>query len=486
MSLKKNILYSGFLTSSLYIFQFITYPYVARVLGVTAIGACNFVQSLLQYFILFSTLGITALGCREIARCQGDRQRLDATFSQLFTLNLSLTLLALVVYFVLVFALPQLAPYRSLLLIGASQLLFNVFAADWLFRGLEDFRYIALRMLFVRMAYVVAIFVFVRTQADYLTYFAIVSAMSVVIGITNWTYRRRFVRFFLPSWHSLGRHIRPMLFLGSQLVLTSLYTTFNVVYLGMMCGDAEVGYYTTATKIENIILALYTSLTLVMMPRVSAMMEEHDEAGVHHLLSQSFLSLFAFALPAVIFAEWYAPELVWLVAGPGYEGAIFSMRLVMPALLIVGLEQILIVQLLMPSGADKEVFVNSCFGAAVSLVLNVVLVSNLGCVGSAVVWLASEVAVLACAMWFVRGKYNLCAPARDLCRHAVAFLPLAAVLLVVNIWDVPQAVRFSTGVLLTAVYSHIVLRRVLHNAAYDSLCNAVVVRWHRRIAGGKA
>ena len=49
MGLKKNILYSGFLTTSLYIFHFITYPYVSRVLGVTNVGICNYVQSIVQY-----------------------------------------------------------------------------------------------------------------------------------------------------------------------------------------------------------------------------------------------------------------------------------------------------------------------------------------------------------------------------------------------------------------------------------------------------
>lgn len=81
MGLKKNILYSGFLTTSLYIFQFITYPYVARVLGVTNIGICNYVQSIVQYFCLFSMLGISTLGVREIAKCNGDKLKLNQTFS---------------------------------------------------------------------------------------------------------------------------------------------------------------------------------------------------------------------------------------------------------------------------------------------------------------------------------------------------------------------------------------------------------------------
>lgn len=98
MGLKKNVLYSGFLTSSLYVFQFITYPYVSRVLGVSGVGICNFAQTIVHYFILLSTLGITSIGVREIAKCKEDKFKLNKTFSGIFQVNAILTSLVLVVY----------------------------------------------------------------------------------------------------------------------------------------------------------------------------------------------------------------------------------------------------------------------------------------------------------------------------------------------------------------------------------------------------
>lgn len=133
MGLKKNILYSGFLTTSLYIFQFITYPYVARVLGVTNIGICNYVQSIVQYFCLFSMLGITTLGVREIAKCNGDKLKLNQTFSQLFTLNAIFTTIVLAIYFLLIETISNFSQYRKLLYIGATQIFFGTFAVEWLF-----------------------------------------------------------------------------------------------------------------------------------------------------------------------------------------------------------------------------------------------------------------------------------------------------------------------------------------------------------------
>ena len=113
MGLKKNILYSSFLTTSLYVFQFITYPYVARVLGVTNIGICNFAQSIVQYFMLFSMLGVSSLGIREIAACGNDRQQRNNVFSKIFQLTCIITILVIVIYIVSIESKPKLTHKRN-------------------------------------------------------------------------------------------------------------------------------------------------------------------------------------------------------------------------------------------------------------------------------------------------------------------------------------------------------------------------------------
>lgn len=467
MGLKKNILYSGFLTTSLYIFQFITYPYVARVLGVTNIGICNFVQSIVQYFSLFATLGISTLGVREIAKCNGDKEKRNNTFSQLFTLNLSFTAIVTLLYIGAILLVPQFAAYKKLLYIGASQLLFGTFAIEWLFRGIEDFKYITVRTLFVRLAYVISIFLFVRDSSDYDIYFVIYSGMIIANGIINWNYRRKFVKFSIQPFSAIKKYIIPYLYLGSQLILTSLYTTFNIVYLGMVCGDVQVGYYTTATKIENIILALYSSVTLVLMPRISALMESNNKEGVNHVIRLSFGLLFAFVFPCLVFTECFTEGVVSLVAGSGYEGAVLPMKIVMPAMLIVGMEQILIVQILMPRRADKQVFINSVLGAICSILLNLLIVPRLQSIGSSIVWIASEFAVMCSALYFVRkGKSIHLELGKSIMLHIVWFIPLTIGLRLIRYLQISYWFLFVIGGILTLLYSHVILQKNIRNQSY--------------------
>lgn len=109
-SLKKNFIYNAILTMSGYIFPLMVYPYVSRVLGVANIGACNFVDSIVEYFTILSMMGMNTIGIREIAKCKNDQQKLDNVFSQLFSLNTLTTITAIIILIIATNIVPKFAP----------------------------------------------------------------------------------------------------------------------------------------------------------------------------------------------------------------------------------------------------------------------------------------------------------------------------------------------------------------------------------------
>lgn len=194
--------------------------------------------------------------------------------------------------------------------------------------------------------------------------------------------------------------------MGAYSILTSLYTTFNVAYLGFVSTDVEVGYYTTSTKIHHIILLAFTAVTGVLMPRMASLLAEKKYDAYKRLIKKSISVLFIFAIPCVLAIEIFAPEIIKIIAGSGYEGAILPLRIIAPLVLIIGFEQILIIQSLMPMGKDKAVLTNSILGAVVGIIANIILVPHLKSVGSAIVWLVSEVVVMCSAVYFLGREWR--------------------------------------------------------------------------------
>ena len=82
--IKRNFFFSSILTTANYVFPLLTYPYVSRVLGANGIGICNFVDSIVTYFLMFSMMGITILGIRETAINKKQTEKLSEVFSNLY------------------------------------------------------------------------------------------------------------------------------------------------------------------------------------------------------------------------------------------------------------------------------------------------------------------------------------------------------------------------------------------------------------------
>lgn len=115
MSLKGNFVYSTIITISNYLFPMIVFPYVSRTLGLENVGICNFIDSIVTYFVLFSMMGIMSMGIREVAASREDRQRRSIVFSTLLVLNGLFTLLAILGLGVFTFCVDAVADYRNMM-----------------------------------------------------------------------------------------------------------------------------------------------------------------------------------------------------------------------------------------------------------------------------------------------------------------------------------------------------------------------------------
>lgn len=399
--IRKNLIYSTILTSAHYVFPLLVYPYVSRALGVSNIGLVGFLDSIATYFILFSMMGISIVGVREIARRNGDRKGLSEVFFSLLSLHAVTTAVALCVMVTATICVDELRLHWRMMGVGACKLVFNLFLVEWFYKGIEDFRYITLRSLFIRGAYVVSVFLFVRKAEDTELYYCLTMGVVAVTAVVNMAHAGKFVSYRKIKV-ALRSFIRPYFSFGIYELLATAYTTFNVAYLGFVSDNTEVGYYVTATKLVWILSSMLTAFTGVMLPRVSRLVAEGNLRQVREYLRKSIGLICLALIPVITAIEIFAPEAVGLLSGPGYEGAAAPLRVMMPFMLVAALEQLLVVQTLIPMGLDRRVTELTVLAAFVAVVLNIILVGTMGAVGSAVVWGVSESILLAGSLLLAR------------------------------------------------------------------------------------
>ncbi|MFV0313144.1 MAG: flippase [Dysgonomonas sp.] len=453
MSVKKNFIYNSILTISNYIFPLIIFPYISRVLGVTNIGICNFIDSIINFYILFAMMGVSSLGIREIAKGQlySDSSKRGSIFSSIFLLNACSTATILIIYLVSIYIIPELNQHKELMYIGGVKILFNLFLIEWFYKGIENFKYITIRSIIIKFLYVISIFLFVKGTSDYNIYYALSGSIIVVNAIVNWRYKSKFVRFSLKGLE-LKSFIKPFFSLGIYALLTSMYTTFNVIFLGFMSGNKEVGYYTTATKLFGTILALFTAFTTVMLPRMSSLFFQNELEQIKTLTIKSFDLLFMFCLPVIFISVILTPEIIEFIAGPGYEGAIIPMRIVMPLVLVIGIAQILIIQMLMPLRKDNAILINSIIGATVGMLLNILLVKKFNSTGSALVLLCAEISVLISASFFVKKYLNIMFPFYKLLKNIIVSSPYVLICILSLMISTSPIVIITCTMILSSIY----------------------------------
>lgn len=442
-STKKNFAYNLTLTLAGYIFPLITYPYVSRVLGVTNLGTCNFIDGIIDYFILFANLGIGSYGVREIAKYVDDKERRDDIFSNLFTISIITYGLSLVALIVCSLTVPSMKVYKPFLGVGATKLIFNIFAVNWFFQGISNFRYITIRSISIRFLYVISVFVFIHDKSDTLIYYMLTTGTVVLNSSVNWLYGKNFWHLSFKHLH-LKDFIKPVLAFGFYLIVCSMYTNFNTVYLGFVSNNTEVGYFTTATKLYSIIMAVFTSFTTVMVPRVAKLLKDKDYEHLQSIADDTFGLIIIFALPIIAFCELNANDIILILSGKGYEGAVTPFRIVIMLLLIIGFEQIIIQQFLMAASSNKAVLSVGIAGVVVGLTTNFIITPKLAAIGSALAWGFSEVSVLLTGIYLVRKLLKLSFNTRNivkgLAESIIFFIPFIFIALPINHW-----IRFAVS-----------------------------------------
>ena len=272
-SLKVNFIMNALLTMSSFLFPLITFPYVSRVLLPVGTGRVSFANSVVTYFVMLSQLGIPTYGIRACAVVRDNKDKLKETVYELFIINIIMSVLAYIVFFITLFTIPRLRSDKILFLITSSLIFFNTIGVEWLYKALEQYTYIAVRSIIFKFIALLAMFVLVHDENDYIIYGAISIFAASASNVFNFIRLRKIIGRGKIKKLNLRKHLRPVLTFFIISCATTIYTNLDNVMLGFIKDDIEVGYYNAATKIKNILVSVVTSLGTVLLPRASYYVE---------------------------------------------------------------------------------------------------------------------------------------------------------------------------------------------------------------------
>ena len=119
---------------------------------------------------------------------------------------------------------------------------------------------------------------------------------------------------------------------------------------------------------------------------------------------------------------------------------------------IIGYEQILVIQTLMPLKKDKIIFRNSIIGAFVSIAINILIVKYLGAIGSAINWVICEFLIFILSQYAANRIINISFNIRDLLISISKYLPLCLIFYIISLKIHATTITLFIGLTFLIIY----------------------------------
>ena len=390
MSTRKNAAYNVAYRVFSILLPLVTAPYLDRVVGKDGVGLYSGAWAWSEIFCLIGMLGLADYGVRTIAQVRDDRERLDRTFSGIWQMQLMVASITLLFWFGYVFLIA--GEEKTIALHMTMMSVSCLCNFEWCLMGLDQFKSIALRNTFVKLAAAVSAFIFVKSIDD-LWIYGFVWSLATLLGNLSCavTLKGKVSYHRVPMKETL-KHLRPCAVLFISVAAMSVYRRMDKIMVLNIAGKDENGLYESAEKIIYCLSGFISAIGTVMMSKVSNLQEKGETEKIARNIDKSMnliicmVSAMAFGLAAV--AERFAPLF--------YEKAAASGKLMIPlsfTLIMIGFANVIRTQAVLPQKRD-HIFVKSvCCGAAVNLIVNACLIPSMKSMGAVVGTLAAEMTV---------------------------------------------------------------------------------------------
>lgn len=401
-SLKFNTILNAFRMSLTVLVPLITFPYISRIFLTDGSGKINFVNSVVQIFVLFASLGTNIYGTRAGALLRGDRKQLSKLGVELLTINISSSVLTYVVFLFCVFFVPSLADYRGLLLIAGVTIGFTAVNPDWVLGVHVDYTYITVRQIIIQIFTVISIFVFIHKPEDIYLYAALSTFSTVISVVMTFVFCRKYITFLpdIRCKYDIRQHLHPILLLFATSLAAKVYSNIDTVLLGFMADDHSVGLYSAAVKINTILITFFAAMSPIFVPRIVELKEKKNIEEYTLLLKKIFGLIIGLGIPIVVGLEVLGDQIICVIADKSFAPAALTMRILAPIVLINACANVLYYDVLVPYEKENNVLLCTVIGAVVNLLISIAMIPFFKENGAAIGSLIAEIVSLVASVLF--------------------------------------------------------------------------------------
>lgn len=350
-------------------------PYLLRILGPEKYGAVVLAQAVVTFGVLLTEYSFNFTATQKISQQRNDIHKMSSAFWNIQFAKTLLAAGAVAGIFLISAVVPKLRAEQGIIAATTPLIVGAVLFPQWFFQGVERMLPITICSVAARLTSLPLLFLFVSNAEDAWKAALIQSSTTMLAGlIAAWMiYRDRLIRPVFPRFVEVWQCYKEGWPIFTANIAISIYTVLNPIILGFVTSNAQVGMFGAADKIRSAAQGMLSPISLAAFPRVNVLMADSQSKASQFVRKLLFLQGgLALAMSVVIIV--FAPQIVNIVMGSRFGDAIPVLRTLGFLPFVVGLSNVLGVQIMLPFGMKKEFSrIVTC-----SAILSILLIALLG------------------------------------------------------------------------------------------------------------
>lgn len=453
-----NIIYKGFTA----LFPLVTTTYIARTLLPEAVGRVSYANTIVTYFVTVAALGLPNYGVKKIAQNSQSKGERSKTFWELYSINLVSTFACIVAYYLFINLIGYFESRRVLFNVMGTLLLLNLFNIDWFYQGIEEYGYIAIRSILIKILSFAAMLLFVHEPGDYLIYAVILCTATGGNYVFNMVHVHKYLGIPVGRLN-VKPHLPPIFILLASTLATEIYTALDTIMLEYIHGEIYVGYYSNAVKIVRMIYTVVIAMVAPFYPRISLWIKEKKFDESNELVSTGVKALSVIGIPTVIGLFLTSNQMVYILFGAEYASSVFTLKILSILVLVFSFAYFLGHLILMAASQEKAILKATVCGAALNACMNMLLIPKLQQNGAALASVIAEIAVTILLISRAKEFFKLHIELRFWISIALAASALIFVVVIIQQIFSNSLASFAASVSVGAV-SYFVIMILLRNS----------------------
>lgn len=436
MQVVKNYLYNASYQIFILLVPLVTTPYLARVLGPTGVGINAYTNSIIQYFILFGSIGVNLYGNRQVAFVRDNRTNLTSTFYEIFFMRMGTIILSYIVFLIFLVATDK---YHVYYLAQSVSIIAAALDISWFFMGMEIFSVTVLRNFLVKIITLICIFIFVKDSHDLTTYILILSLSLLVGNLTLFPSLKTRINKFTLKKLNIWQHIKPSIVLFIPQIATQIYLVVNKTMLGSMTNVQSAGYFEQSDKMIKVVLAIVTATGTVMLPHVANAYRRGEVLKTKSYLYKSFTFVTMVSVPMMFGLMIISDKFIPLFLTEKFSEVSLLMTVEAVVIILIAWSNALGTQYLIPTNQNGAFTSSVVVGAVVNILVNIPLIILWGALGATISTVLSEISVTLYQLFAVRKQIRFRSLFEDTYKFLIAgiimfFIVKSIDLLTANSW----------------------------------------------------